>query len=647
MNYVWGPLGADVYARTYARRKPDGNREEWPDTVRRVVDGNCDLVPDEHIQPNERDRLYDLIGSFALLPAGRHLWVGGVEGRQFSFNCHHSGWGERLRDHVGFRMNVLMTGGGSGSSYSNSAIQRLPVPAGEVEPRFAGPTHADRAEFGHRLGPPSPDGVLYRVPDSREGWVEALCKLTDLAEDGGGAITFDVSDVRPRGSAILGFGGTASGPAPLIEMLANVAAVLNRCVGRPYKSLDLMAIDHAVAACVISGNVRRSAAMSIKSWADPDIFSFIAAKADPSQQWSTNSSVQIDEDFHLAMAIGGEDHPHALAVFRAVIDGMKANGEPGFWNAALAGVGENAELCPNPCGEIGLEEFEPCCLGHVNLAHYGTDLAGAAEGCRLMARFLLRATFADVDDPRQREVVDRNRRIGVGILGFQEWGAAHGHRYSDIHRASPMGIKLDLLADEARRAARDYAAELRIPAPIKTTCVAPTGTISALPGVTAGIHPIFAKHFVRRIRYAADDPLLTEHIEAGRHVEDDQYADNTTVVLIPCRDPILDRFPADLIEEVSEINVLDLLKTQAFVQEHWADNAVSFTANISPDLSRSALATAVLIMLPHLKGTTVFPDLSRPQSPYERITEETYRASSGADLGQAMDPCSTGACPVR
>ena len=142
---LWGPLGEDVFLRTYARRKPDGETETWTDTVARVVAGNVGLVPSEHTEPGEADRLIDLIESFGLLPGGRHLWVGGVQGRTFSFNCHHSGWGDRLRDHVGFLMNVLMTGGGSGSNYSNSAIYTLPTPTGEVEPRFVAHHHADAA----------------------------------------------------------------------------------------------------------------------------------------------------------------------------------------------------------------------------------------------------------------------------------------------------------------------------------------------------------------------------------------------------------------------------------------------------------------------------------------------------------------------
>ena len=572
MNNVWGPIGRTVFQRTYSRRKPDGTREEWPETVWRVVHGNCELVPEEFIEPGERERLIDLIGSFALLPAGRHLWVTGVPGRRYTNNCHHAGWGPRLRDHVGFLANCLMSGGGSGSPYTNSAIGVLQSPAGTVEPRFLAPTHEDRAELAHRLSSPSSTGAVYRVPDTKEGWAEALCRLTDLAEDGGGTITFDVTDVRPRGSLIRGFGGTASGPAPLVEMLANVADVLNRCVGRPYTSLDLMEVDHAIAACVIAGNVRRSARMSVKSWADEDILDFIRCKADSAEHWSTNISVTIDDAFFKAL-----DHK-------------------------------------DPQAQTVLEEV---------------------------------VTFADAEDPRQIEVVERNRRIGVGILGFQEWAAAHGYRYSQVADGEIMGAKLSILRDKAQRAAAEYAFRLGIPTPIKTTCVAPTGTVSTLPGVTPGIHPIFGRYFIRRVRFAADDPLLVEHQAQGHHIEDDLCAGNTKVVAIPCADSILGRYDENLIEQADEISPADMLATQAFVQRHWADNGISFTLNVGDGVTTGHLAEVLQHFLPQLKGVTVFPHLSRPQSPFERISKTAYEIAAGAEVGQAIDDCVNGACPVR
>jgi ribonucleoside-triphosphate reductase len=649
MNPPWGPLGKDVYERTYSRRKPDGSMEEWNDTVERVVSGNIALVHPKHIEEDEPQRLKDLLTSFGILPGGRHLWVGGVEGRTFSFNCHHSGWGERLSDHVGFLMDVLMTGGGSGSDYSNSVIARLPFPTGKVETHFMAHQHEDHAEFAHALSSPSSVHEVFKVDDSREGWVAALCRLTDLAEDGGGVIAFDVTDVRPRGSIIKGFGGTASGPAPLISMLDAVSKIMNNQKA-PWTSLALMEIDHAIASCVIAGNVRRSARMSIKNWADDDIYDFITCKANMKHHWSTNISVEIDDDFHYALAGGNntEHHQKALDVFECVVDGMIANGEPGFWNKTLASVGETRELCPNPCGEIGLEQWEPCCLGHINLAYFGVDLHGAAEASRLMARFLLRATFADTADPRQREVVDRNRRIGVGILGYQEWGAAHGLKYSEIPRSEIMAVKLELLSKAAKTAAKDYAKEMEIPAPIKTTCVAPTGSISMLAGVSAGIHPIYSRYMKRRVRYAADDPALERHELEGRHIEDCIYTDNTKVVTFIAKDKILDDYTEFLIEQADEISVKDMLKTQAFIQENWADNAVSFTVNIPEENHRFETASALIVYLDQLKGTTIMVDGSREQAPLERIDRQTYEELSIGDVSQGMDEeCSTGACPIR
>ena len=48
-----------------------------------------------------------------------------------------------------------------------------------------------------------------------------------------------------------------------------------------------------------------------------------------------------------------------------------------------------------------------------------------------------------------------------------------------------------------------------------------------------------------------------------------------------------------------------------------------------------------------LKGTTIFPDMSRPQAPYERITKEDYERTGQRETSQSFDDCATGACPVR
>ena len=80
--------------------------------------------------------LEDLFLRFQALPAGRHLWVSGVEGRQFLFNCHTAGWGPRLHNHFTWLFNELLKGGGVGANYSTDLLRELPAPTGQVELTF-------------------------------------------------------------------------------------------------------------------------------------------------------------------------------------------------------------------------------------------------------------------------------------------------------------------------------------------------------------------------------------------------------------------------------------------------------------------------------------------------------------------------------
>jgi len=553
-----------------------------------------------------------------------------------------------------FAFSELLKGGGVGISYSNRDVQeRVPEPAGPVNLQvWVSPSHADHHELARHLAPTSqPSGAVFKVPDTREGWVSSLRTVMDLAQDGGGDLLIDVSDVRPRGSAIVQFGGTASGPLPLVELLIGVAELLNNCVGRKLNSLEHMEITHAVAAAVVSGNVRRSALMSMKHWSDDDIHDFLRCKKDnPQSFWATNISAEIDDDFFADLGTPGG---LASTVLEAVVAGMMENGEPGFYNSSLASVGERGDVrCSNPCGEQPLEEAEACCLGHINLAHYGDDLEGAKHAARLMTRFLLRGTCAQIEDPRQELVVRHNRRIGVGLLGLVEFAASMGLRYSEIRHSEKIRNFLTELAETVDDEAWKYSRQLGIPCPVKTRTIAPTGTVAKLCGHSEGAAPLYARHWIQRIRYSNDDPLLQDEIAKGRHTEPCQYTANTTVVATPVRASILDDYPAELIESVDEIDIDDLLGTQAFFQEFWSDNAVSFTCNVDPDLNPHELEQALIQWMPRLKGSTIFPDKSRPQSPFERIPDGVYEIIGevmGAhdEVGQAIEECSTGACPIR
>ena len=338
-------------------------------------------------------------------------------------------------------------------------------------------------------------------------------------------------------------------------------------------------------------------------------------------------------------------------------------GEEEVYDCQVPGINRYISngLVSHNCGEIpmmrypDMKSFDVCCLGHVNLAFAEDPI----ECFRLMTRFLIRATFAPLPDELTRQNVQRNRRIGVGFLGFHEWLVNHGVKYSQAPQSSWVKRQLKKFRETVVEAARQYASQLRIPEPIKKTTVAPTGTISNIPGTPSGIQPLYAPFYRRRVRYSNSDAELQRILEQGNYesVEPAVNEPNTTVVSYICRDIMVDRVSerlgsyekaVELIESQFDLQVSDFLKVQALVQREFADNAVSITINVDPEeVSAQQLRELLMLYLPELKGVTIFPEMSRPQSPLERISRDEYENASVQISGNYEEDCASGACPVR
>jgi ribonucleoside-triphosphate reductase len=674
----WGPNGKEVFRRTYSRTKADGSRETWDDTVRRVIKGNVSLVPEGRIDQGEEDELYDLLYNFRALPAGRHLWMSGVEGRQFLFNCYVSGWGDNLSEHFAFTFNQLMEGGGVGANYSAKYLDKYSVNTPTRVHIVCSDQHEnyrDLLEAGLLSSEYDSawDGA-YEIEDSREGWTGGLVWVIDRATgnyDRALDLVLDVSNIRAAGKRIKTFGGTSAGPVPFAKMMKQIGFLLNEAYEEgTFIGPIAMDMDHAIATCVVSGNVRRSARMSIMHWDDPWIDWFLNSKADGHEHWSTNISVEIDDEFIKFINqpfADSERSKKASEIYEAIVAGMLRNGEPGIWNSSLSNVGEpNQVIATNPCGEIALEAWENCNLGHINLSAFvrmdgSVDWDGLSRAHELMARFLIRATYGDITNEKTQEVVNRNRRIGVGHFGFADFLAKQGIKYSECWKNLELSSNLWLLRGVVKGTAYQYAHELRIPVPVKSTTVAPTGTISKLPGVNGeGIHPIFAKYYIQRIRFSTVDPdqaiQLREYQEAGFSILPDPKVPNTMVVEIPMKSSLLQELEdrgidTSILEDAHEIPFADFLRVQEMYQGSWADNAVSYTINLNPvGKTVAGIMEELRPFLPNLKGTTVFPERGYELAPYQRVDRVTFEALRGSQavLGDAVDEdCASGACPVR
>jgi adenosylcobalamin-dependent ribonucleoside-triphosphate reductase len=680
----FGPTGELVYNRTYSRTLADGSKETWPDTVRRVARGNLALVhgTDETAWSDdvraEHDELVSYMDQFAIIPAGRHLWATGVKGRQYLFNCHVAPWGDELSRHFEFTFMRLMEGGGVGGNYSSKYLQPFGAPRRELDVHVVcDPMHQDYEEM-KAAGLLSTEydsdwAGAFEVEDSREGWADALVDLIDTFMSDGEvkhkARVYDVSRVRCKGSRLKTFGGTASGPGPFARMLQEVGRILSASKGEHVTPTEAMEIDHAIAECVVSGGVRRSARMSIVRWDDPFIHDFLNCKADGSKHWTTNISVEIDDRFVQALnEVTDGRHSEAVEIHGLAVGAMLRNGEPGYWNSSHSNEGEvNEVIATNPCGEIALPPTGACVLGHVNLDHFAPkvkggpiDQAGLTRAHELMTRFLIRATYGDMTDEEQRGIMHSERRIGVGHLGVQGFLAKNGIRYSDAPHSYWFRNLLNDWYDTVREQAREYAFDRRIPEPVKVTTVAPTGSIAKMPGVTEGVHTIYARYFNRRVRFSMTDPaqvaMVQDAMNAGHLVEPCIYdqSGNTMVVAYPTKEKLVAEVEAmgydpEIVESADEVDLSAMLAFQAMYQTEYADNAVSFTVNF-PEGKYSVDEAAALIKswLPDLKGTTLMPDGTRAQAPYERITEEEFNTYAVTSIEDSTDEdCATGACPVR
>ncbi|ASZ73933.1 ribonucleotide reductase [Gordonia phage ShayRa] len=677
----WGPTGELVYNRTYSRTKPDGSKETWPETVARVVDGNLALVDSKYQIGNEREDLIRMMTEFKILPAGRHLWASGVKNAQHLFNCWVSGWPSDISDHFQFTFMRLMEGGGVGANYSNRYLEQYgPVQHFLSVEIVCDPDHADYQEMKDA-------GILsdkydsdwtgaYPIEDSREGWANALVDLIDThyrADTVNFHRVYDVSRVRPAGAKLKTFGGVASGPKPFAEMLHKVSTILSDRSGVKLTGIDAMSIDHAIAQCVVAGGVRRSARMAMMHWADHQIEEFINCKQESGDHWTTNISVEVDEEFWKYASKDPRDEGYgtlvdqlkAETVLGALATGAVRNGEPGMWDSSYSNKGEpNEVVCTNPCGEITLEPWEPCNLGHINLAAFvtengRTDHLELLRAHQLMTRFLIRATFSPVGDPKSREVLDRNRRIGVGHLGVASYLAKTGIRYSMAPQMHSVRGLLRELARKVDDEAIQFSHDLRIPVPVKKRTIAPTGTVAKMPGVSEGIHPIFSRYFLRRVRFNqnSDFEALAKLVNEGYEVEEDLFAPNTAVVTIPTKDTLLQEVTdlygednaEDLVESADELSLGQLFAFQSLYQQLWADNAVSFTANVDPDrYTADDVADTMQRFAGLIKGSTIFPEASFPQAPYERITKAQFEAYEAVSIADGVDEnCSNGACPIK
>jgi ribonucleoside-triphosphate reductase (thioredoxin) len=460
--------------------------------------------------------------------------------------------------------------------------------------------------------PKETNGLVFDIPDSREGWVESVGLLLNAYFNGTAVPRFNYDLIRPFGEPIKGFGGTSSGPAPLQDLHKDIADLLKGRVDECLTSSDIVDIETFISKCVIAGNIRRSASLALGS---PEDNEYLELKHDQkklmSHRYASNNSVA---------AVVGMDYTKC-------VENTIKQGEPGYvWLDNARKYGRMGELKDdsyvmgvNPCSEQTLEHMELCCLVETFPARHDS-YEEFKQTLKLAYLYGKSVTLTKTHWPETNARMLKNRRIGLSQTGIIQAFNRHGRR--EVLRWCDEGYK------HIQELDKKFSDWLAIPRSIKTTSVKPSGSVSLLPQATPGIHYPEAEFYIRRIRFSINDPLLPALKKAGYHIEDDAYDSGRTTKVVDF--PVQEKYFA---KSKYDVSIWEQLENTAKYQQFWSDNSVSVTITFKPE-EAGDIKNALELYEDRLKSVSFLPlsEHGYKQAPYEAIVD-FYNCSKCGPIG--------------
>ncbi len=449
--------------------------------------------------------------------------------------------------------------------------------------------------------------------DTREEWAEVAKRSTSCLMTGGG-IGIDYSILRAKGQTISKTGGVSSGPLSLMNMVNEI--------GRN----------------VMQGGSRRSAIYASLNWKHKDIPDFLVAKnwplriqqmkeADfnfPAPLDMTNISVNYDDEW-----LNGENR-HLNPIFLENCKQAMMTGEPGF--SFNFGDKQN-ETLRNACTEVTSEDDSDVCnLGSINIGNI-ESLDEFRDVANLASKFLVCGTLrADLPYDKVYQVREKNRRLGLGLMGIHEWLLKRNYGYEvtpELHEW------LKVYKDESERAANEHCDRFYLSRPKAYRAIAPTGTIGILAGTTTGIEPLFAVAYKRR------------YLKDGTRWHYEYCVDATAEMLIK------DGIDPEKIETAYQLSndYERRIRFQADIQDY-VDMSISSTINLPSFGSKGngvddveRFAETLSKFAPRLRGFTCYPDGSRGGQPLTEIPYSEAIKHKGI-VYEENNQCKDGVCGI-
>ncbi|HEY4509869.1 MAG TPA: adenosylcobalamin-dependent ribonucleoside-diphosphate reductase, partial [Candidatus Paceibacterota bacterium] len=488
--------------------------------------------------------------------------------------------------------------------------------------------------------------IVLRIEDSMESIFQTL-KEAALLQQAGCGLGFDLSEMRPANSSTKKSRGRASGPVTFLKVYDTAFGTIKQ-QGRHGANMAMMRVDH------------------------PDVLDFIECKSVEGEIRNFNISVTVTDEFMRQLEErpnelwysqfkGQKMKPHqvlrhpngsvydaqeiditAKQLFDKLIEHAWLNGEPGIAfidtinrTNPLPGLGLIA--ASNPCGEQFLHAYDNCNLGSINLAKLVARKEIDWERLRFVTRTAVRLMDNVIDKfdfpvPQVTELARKNRRIGLGIMGFGDMLYQLGIRYD-----SPAGIQtaekvMGFINEESHKMSEELAQEKgEFPNSDKSifpaqgvkrrnaalTTVAPTGSISMMFDCSSGVEPNFALAYVKQDKDGQQYRYFNQHFqEALDKLELTAEQQKEIMDAVMAKGSIQD--VSWIPQEIRDTFVVAMdisgqahMEMQAAFQRH-VDNSISKTINFPNSATREEVASSfVSAWKLGCKSCTVYRDGSR------------------------------------